>query len=59
MKCKKCGMRYDGPAEKFTGICPLCAQTPAEREQARRTREDDAQMDREQHEAYIQGHVGG
>jgi len=57
MKCKKCGMRYDGPPGKFTGKCPLCTQTPAEREQARRIQAADAQMDREQQEAYVQGHI--
>lgn len=50
-------MKYDGPPDKFDGLCPLCKRSPEEEAEAKRQDERDAQSDRGIREAYIQGHI--
>lgn len=59
LKCKKCGMEYDGPANKFpsNSLCPLCDRSTEAKAKAEIRDQLDAQLDRNIREAYIQGHI--
>ena len=60
MKCKNCGMKYDGPPEKFpeSGLCPMCAMPPNVRAEAIRQDAEDEQRERERKEANREAWVG-
>lgn len=59
-KCKKCGMKYDGPPSRFpkSGLCPLCDPARAvDREAEREALARLGVLERERREAAIQAAI--